>query len=334
MEIEESKAIHGLKLIKPSVFHDFRGEYVCTYNADSYDFYDDDGTRLIFREDDLSIARKDVIKGIHGDSRTTKLVQCIYGAFYLVVVDNRPQSPTYLTWQSFTLSDKNRHQVLIPAGCGNAHLCLTDTCAFSYKQTHTYQGSDKQFTLRWDDPALKIYWPIDKPIVSLRDSTCPLIHPDSSSKLLEMPRLLKKLAHHKEQKHQIVFTNGCFDILHPGHIDLLKQAKAFGQILVVGLNSDRSIREIKGSGRPIRNEHDRATMLAAVESVDYIVIFDEPEPSKTIEAIVPDILVKGSDWANKTISGQDFVNAHGGRCEFIKLTEGYSTTEELKRIRE
>lgn len=164
MEILDS-GINGLKLIKPYVYYDFRGEYVSTYNEETYQF------GVSFKEDDFSISRKNVLRGMHGDFNTYKLVQCVYGAFYIVIVDYRENSETYLKYECFALNDKNRYQLLIPPGCANGHLCLSDMCIFSYKQSRLYSGADKQFTLRWDDPLLAIHWPVREPILSQRDTT-------------------------------------------------------------------------------------------------------------------------------------------------------------------
>jgi len=131
-----------------------------------------------------------------------------------------------------------------------------------------------------------------------------------------------------------VFTNGCFDLLHPGHLELLEQSKALGSLLVIGLNSDASVRaQGKGDDRPIRRQEDRARMLAGLEAVDYVVLFDEPDPGRLIERVAPDVLVKGSDWAGKGVVGQEFVESRGGRVELVDLVEGFSTTGELERIR-
>lgn len=169
---QSSTIIKDLMIIRPEVFYDFRGEYVETFNVNKYKFFDENGQQIIFQEDDLSISRKDVLRGMHGDTRTWKLVQCIAGDFYLVVVDNRADSPSYLKHESFVLNDRNRLQVLIPSGCANGHLCLADFCVFSYKQSCSYLGSSAQFTLKWNDPALGIYWPIKTPILSARDAEC------------------------------------------------------------------------------------------------------------------------------------------------------------------
>lgn len=137
----------------------------------------------------------------------------------------------------------------------------------------------------------------------------------------------------RQRGEMVVFTNGCFDILHPGHLELLEKARALGSLLVVGVNSDASVqRQGKGDDRPIRKETDRTRMLAGLECVDYVVVFDEETPARVIEQIAPDILVKGGDWAGNVV-GQEFVESRGGRVELIQLVEGYSTTSELEKIR-
>jgi D-beta-D-heptose 7-phosphate kinase/D-beta-D-heptose 1-phosphate adenosyltransferase len=137
----------------------------------------------------------------------------------------------------------------------------------------------------------------------------------------------------KQQGLRIVFTNGCFDLLHPGHVTLLKQAKCLGDVLIVGVNSDRSVRAVKGVGRPIVRQQDRATLLAALASVDYVTVFDEPTPSQLIAELKPDVLVKGTDWRLKDVVGRELVRQHGGRVVRIPLVDGYSTTQLLSRIR-
>ncbi len=153
-------------------------------------------------------------------------------------------------------------------------------------------------------------------------------------KLREAGELRPELDARRQRGETIVFTNGCFDILHAGHVELLEKCKALGSALVVGVNSDASVRSLgKGDDRPIRTQHDRTRVLSALEAVDYVVIFNEPDPGRLIERIAPDVLVKGSDWAGKGVVGQDFVEAHGGRVVLVDLIEGYSTTGELERIR-
>jgi dTDP-4-dehydrorhamnose 3,5-epimerase len=164
MQVEKT-SLEGVLLVKPDVFEDFRGQYVRTY-AESQ--YRDLGIGTRFVEDDISLSRRSVLRGIHGDAKTWKLVSCLYGSFYLVVVNCDEQSPSFGKWLSFTLSDRNRHQVLIPPQHGNGHVVLSDCAVFHYKQSEYYDPS-RQFTYRWDDPRLNIWWPIKNPIVSRRD---------------------------------------------------------------------------------------------------------------------------------------------------------------------
>jgi D-beta-D-heptose 7-phosphate kinase/D-beta-D-heptose 1-phosphate adenosyltransferase len=133
---------------------------------------------------------------------------------------------------------------------------------------------------------------------------------------------------------RIVFTNGVFDILHPGHVRYLRDARALGDLLIVGVNSDRSVRALgKAPDRPINPEHERGEVLEALAAVDAVVIFDEQTPHAIISAIQPDILVKGADWGENNIVGRDVVEARGGKVVRIPLAEGYSTTAILNRIR-
>ena len=131
----------------------------------------------------------------------------------------------------------------------------------------------------------------------------------------------------------IVFTNGVFDLLHPGHVRYLRKARALGDALVVGINSDRSVRSNKGPGRPITPEDERAELLAALECVDAIVVFDEDTPHDIISALQPDVLVKGADWAADAIVGRDIVEARGGRVVRIEIEPGHSTTAIVEKIR-
>ena len=133
---------------------------------------------------------------------------------------------------------------------------------------------------------------------------------------------------------RVVFTNGCFDLLHPGHIRSLEQARELGDVLVIGLNSDASVRQLKGEGRPVIAERERAEILTALESVDAVVIFDAPTPREVIAALLPDVLVKGGDWPGDQIVGREEVEAAGGRVVSIPMVPGYSTTAILRKIRE
>jgi D-beta-D-heptose 7-phosphate kinase/D-beta-D-heptose 1-phosphate adenosyltransferase len=130
-----------------------------------------------------------------------------------------------------------------------------------------------------------------------------------------------------------VFTNGCFDLLHPGHIRCLAAARALGDVLVVAVNSDRSVRGNKGPDRPLVAEQDRAEVLAALACVDYVTIFDEPTPRELISRVLPSVLVKGADWAPGEVAGREEVEASGGRVVSVPIAPGYSTTNLLKRIR-
>jgi D-beta-D-heptose 7-phosphate kinase/D-beta-D-heptose 1-phosphate adenosyltransferase len=132
---------------------------------------------------------------------------------------------------------------------------------------------------------------------------------------------------------RVVFTNGVFDLLHPGHVRYLQAARAEGDALIVGVNSDRSVRGNKGPERPITPEHERAEILAALACVDAVVIFDEDTPDAIIKAVQPDVLVKGADWAADAIVGRDTVEARGGRVVRMPLEGGWSTTEIVNRIR-
>ncbi len=133
---------------------------------------------------------------------------------------------------------------------------------------------------------------------------------------------------------KLVFTNGCFDLLHPGHIQSLEAARALGDALVVAINTDRSVRANKGAGRPVINQEERAELLDALEAVDYITFFDEPTPRDLIAALVPDVLVKGADWGEGEVVGEREVVAAGGRVVRIPLAAGYSTTNLINRARE
>ncbi|MFA5554506.1 MAG: D-glycero-beta-D-manno-heptose 1-phosphate adenylyltransferase [Phycisphaerae bacterium] len=152
-------------------------------------------------------------------------------------------------------------------------------------------------------------------------------------KIRPLDSLLTELQWHKRQKESVVFTNGCFDVIHRGHIEFLRFCKAQGDVLVLGLNSDDSVKSIKGPERPINNQHDRAAVLAAMESVDYIVIFDEPDPMKLIEQIKPNVLVKGKDWQDKGVVGREFVESNGGKVVLAPLVDGKSSTATIEKMK-
>lgn len=137
----------------------------------------------------------------------------------------------------------------------------------------------------------------------------------------------------KARGQRVVFTNGCFDLLHPGHIQLLERAKRLGDVLIVGINSDRSVRTLKGPRRPIVNQRDRALLVAALESVDYVTIFNEPTPVLLIDRLRPQVLVKGADWSATRIVGRETIQRNHGRVVRIPLLKGQSTTRLLERIK-
>jgi D-beta-D-heptose 7-phosphate kinase/D-beta-D-heptose 1-phosphate adenosyltransferase len=138
----------------------------------------------------------------------------------------------------------------------------------------------------------------------------------------------------KAAGRRVALTNGCFDLLHPGHVALLEAARGEGELLVVALNSDASVKAIKGAGRPLIPERERAEVLLALEAVDHVVVYDEPTPLAVIEALVPDVLVKGADWALDRIVGREVVEQAGGRVVRVELVPRRSTTRLLERIRE
>jgi D-beta-D-heptose 7-phosphate kinase/D-beta-D-heptose 1-phosphate adenosyltransferase len=154
-----------------------------------------------------------------------------------------------------------------------------------------------------------------------------------SDKLLPIKSLIKCLDEHRRQNGVVVFTNGCFDVVHRGHIEFLRFCKQQGSVVVVGLNSDDSVKKIKGPDRPINNQHDRMAVLAALETVNYVIVFDEPDPLNLIKEIKPDVIVKGQDWAQKGVVGAEFVESYGGRVVLAPLVEGKSSTATIEKIR-
>ncbi len=146
-----------------------------------------------------------------------------------------------------------------------------------------------------------------------------------------LDKVLEILKRERQEKNKIVFTNGCFDLLHVGHIRYLQEAKSLGDFLVVAINTDASVRKLKGPERPIQNENDRAEILAALACVNTTVLFDEDTPEKIIQQIRPDVLVKGGDWKPDQIVGSAFVQSYGGTVKSLKFITGKSTTELIKK---
>ena len=153
------------------------------------------------------------------------------------------------------------------------------------------------------------------------------------SKIMDVKGFASERQRLRTEGKTLVFTNGCFDILHMGHVDYLSFARNQGDALVVGLNSDASVKRNKGPQRPINSETDRAALMAALEAVDYVIIFDDDEPAELVAQIIPDILVKGEDWAHY-VSGRETVESNGGKVVLAKLTQGRSTSSLIDRIRE
>jgi dTDP-4-dehydrorhamnose 3,5-epimerase len=165
LQIEDTPLAKVKLITPPTVFEDFRGSYVEIYNRDLYRAA---GIDQDFLQDDVSTSTRHVLRGLHGDDRTWKLISCLHGKFYLVVLDLDAESPTCGQWTNVTLSESNRRQVLIPPRHANGHLVLSDVALFHYKQTTQYDRAS-QFTVMWDDPRYKIFWPVATPILSPRD---------------------------------------------------------------------------------------------------------------------------------------------------------------------
>ena len=154
----------------------------------------------------------------------------------------------------------------------------------------------------------------------------------TTEKIVNLDLAEKERQHLKKSKKKVVFTNGCFDILHPGHVRYLSAARNLGDFLIVAINSDRSVRAIKGNRRPILKENSRAEIIAALESVDLVLIFDEDNPLVVIQHLLPDILVKGGDWAEDQIVGAKTIKKNGGRVLSIPFETGFSTTQIIEEI--
>ena len=167
IKVTESKVLPEVKLAQPKPFHDYRGE-MWTFWEEEYDLLPPNKK---FKISKFTRSRKNVLRGLHGDNVTWKHISCVYGEIYFLVVDNRPDSPTYLKWESYVLSDKNHISVLVPPSFLNGHLCLSDDCLFHYTQSYPndYVDIDGQESIKWNDERLNINWPIDNPILELRD---------------------------------------------------------------------------------------------------------------------------------------------------------------------
>jgi rfaE bifunctional protein nucleotidyltransferase chain/domain len=154
-----------------------------------------------------------------------------------------------------------------------------------------------------------------------------------NKKIKNLSQMKNILARLKARRKKIVFTNGCFDILHVGHVRYLRKAKSLGDILIIGLNTDRSVKTSKGDKRPMVPEKERAEVLSALEFVDFVVFFGEPDPLRLIEALKPDVLVKGADWSKDKIVGRETVEKRGGRVVRVPLVPGASSTGLIEKIK-
>jgi D-beta-D-heptose 7-phosphate kinase/D-beta-D-heptose 1-phosphate adenosyltransferase len=153
-----------------------------------------------------------------------------------------------------------------------------------------------------------------------------------TGKVMDLAAMQAKLEEWRTAGQKIVFTNGCFDILHVGHVTLLAQAKALGDKLILGLNSDNSVKRLKGEQRPVNKESDRAIVLSALASVDAVILFSEDTPQELLQALRPDVLVKGGDYTKEQIVGADYIEQQGGQVVIVPFIKGYSTTETLAKI--
>jgi D-beta-D-heptose 7-phosphate kinase/D-beta-D-heptose 1-phosphate adenosyltransferase len=151
--------------------------------------------------------------------------------------------------------------------------------------------------------------------------------------VLKQPEAAELVRNARRSGRTIVFTNGVFDLLHPGHVRYLRRARELGDLLIVGLNADASVRRNKGPGRPINPEEERAELIAALDCVDAVVVFDEETPDAIVKALQPDVLVKGADWPADQIVGRDTVEARGGRVVLMPVEQGFSTTAIVQRVR-
>jgi rfaE bifunctional protein nucleotidyltransferase chain/domain len=153
------------------------------------------------------------------------------------------------------------------------------------------------------------------------------------TKVVNKPALIRERDRLRREGKRVVFTNGCFDLLHPGHVRYLTEARSLGDVLIVGLNSDRSVRVLKGEGRPILNEQERSEVIAGLEAVDFVVVFDEETPRELVAELLPEVLVKGGDWPTDQIIGREEVEAAGGRVFSLPYIEGSSTSEIVQRVK-
>lgn len=175
MRVEPSKVISDAKFVLLESFRDDRGELFASFSTLTHRFTDAGDQPIAFVEDDISVSRRGTLRGLHGDHETWKLMQCIVGEVQLAIVDMRDASDSYLRWETIGLNERERRQVLVPAGCAVGHLALSERSVMSYKQSRHYEGAGVQFTVRWDDPKLGIPWAVSEPFLSDRDAGAALL---------------------------------------------------------------------------------------------------------------------------------------------------------------
>lgn len=294
--------LHGVKVFQYGSHHEYRGEITTLYNHENYSFP--------FLEDKISVSYRNVLRGLHGDSVTHKLLGCLHGAVYFVMADARPESPTFGKWESMGLNDKNRSLVLIPPGVYNAHLCLTDKCTFWYKLSTPYSGPENQKTIRWDDGELNIDWPIDNPILSLRDR-----YGDHLSDVCEK----------QTSDSTIICASGYYNPLHSGHIQMLEASKRLGDKLVVIVNNDYQV-ALKGS-TPFMSETERVEIVDSLRCVDEVVlsIDNDRSVSKTLEMVNPTIFANGGDATQDIVREREVCERLG-----IQMVFGVGGTEKIQ----
>lgn len=294
-------SIENAYLIQPDHTTDYRGD-IHTLYSDKYDTPD-----LI--EDKISISRKNVIRGFHGDYRTTKLISCLYGDIYVVLLDLRKQSKTYQQATTLVLSQHNKKQILIPPGVFNAHLCLSEHCVFWYKLSHKYLGQSSHYTVAWDH----YKWPIANPIVAEKDQVT------TWSEDVE------------QNQEVIVAVSGYFNPIHTGHLNLLKHAKMLGDKLVVIVNNDEQVK-IKGS-KPFMSQDERLEIVKSVKWVDDAIISVDTDSTvnESLRLIGPSIFANGGDVTeNTSVREKDICDELGIKLVF---NVGGSKTQSSSKLK-
>jgi D-beta-D-heptose 7-phosphate kinase/D-beta-D-heptose 1-phosphate adenosyltransferase len=247
-------------------------------------------------------------------------VRARYGLKYLVVTRSE-KGVTILSEEGVTHIATKAKEVYDVSGAGDT-VVATMACALAV-------GASIQNAVDIANAAAGVVVSKVGTVPITMDDLLHYLHAKREDSAIPLDRLVMLIDGYKKRGKRIVFTNGCFDILHRGHVDYLRKAKSLGDILVLGLNSDSSVKRLKGESRPINNEEDRAFVLAALDSVDYVVIFDEDTPKELLSHIKPDLLVKGGDYTPETVIGKEYAK----EVAIIDFVDGYSTTRTIERMR-